>query len=168
MSLGSLKTLYTALKKAPTLQGVTVEYGEEMEPAQEFPLPLYVIIPQGGPFKPGQGYIKGQGQNIQVIWTVDEQIDVVVWGASATGADRIDSADATEQAAALMLQAFANQRPQGLTYRPVSRRWATMDGGLARYGRGLVLSFVAEVPIPGVTTPTVTVESVEIDDSITA
>lgn len=165
MSLGSLKNLYTALQTAPTLAGMSVVYGEEEQNDQSLPLPMFVIMPQGGPFQPGQGYIKGLGQTVAVIWTVDEQIDVAVWATAVSGLP-IDNADATEQAAALMLQALANQRPSGLTYRPVSRRWQLMQGAYTRYGRALVLSFVAQVPIPGVTPSMATVTSIEIDDSI--
>lgn len=168
MSLGSLKTLYTALVNAPTLAGTSVVYGEENKYAQDYPLPLFVVIPIGGPFQPGQGYIKGLGQTVAVIWAVDEQIDVAVWAAVGDGALPIDNADAAENAAALMLQALANQRPSGLTYRPVSRSWRTLDGDLSRYGRALILSFVAQVPIPGVSPVMATVTSVEIDESITA
>lgn len=168
MSLGSLKMLYTALVNAPTLAGTSVVYGEENEAAQDYPLPMFVIMPQGGPFLPGQGYIKGLGQTVAVIWTIDEQIDVAVWAAAGAGALPIDNADATENAAALMLQALANQRPSGLTYRPVSRTWKTMSGAFSRYGRALILSFVAQVPIPGVSPVMATVTSVEVDDSITA
>lgn len=166
MSLGSLETLYNALVAAPTLQGMNVVYGEENDYAQEWPLPLFVVMPSGGPFKPGQGYIKGMGQTVAVIWTVDEQIDVATWAVDGDGSVAIKNATATENAAATMLQALAAQRPRGLTYRPVARRWATIEGALSRYGRGLVLSFVAEIPIPGVTAPTATVTSIEVDESI--
>jgi hypothetical protein len=167
MSLGSLKNLYMALSTAPTLAGMSVVYGEEFANAQDYPLPLFVIMPKGGPFTPGQGYIKGMGQTIQVIWMVDEQIDVAVWASAGDSAQPIDNADATENAAALMLQALANQRPSGLTYRPVARNWSQMQGAVSRFGRGLILSFVAQVPIPGVTPSTATVTSIEIDESIT-
>jgi hypothetical protein len=170
MSLGSLKNLFTALQAAPALQGVSVVYGEENEFAQEYPLPLVVIIPEGGPFAPGQGYIKGVSQSVPVIWTVNESINIAIWAASSDPAAQaaIDHADATENTAALVLQALNTQRPSGLMYKPAARRWATFGGALSQYGRALVLSVAVQIPIPASSPPTATVTSVEIDESITA
>lgn len=172
MSLGSIKNLYTALTIAPSLSGASVLFGEEEEFAKNVPMPyrypVVLIMPVGGPFKRGQGYIKDADETIDIIWSCDEAIDIAVWNVGANGANslQIDNADATEDTAGLVLQALENQRPSGLTYVPVNRRWQRMSGALSRYGRSLVLTVQAEIPIPGATGGTTIPSAVDITTTI--
>lgn len=167
MSFGSIKPFVQSLQAAPTLQGIPVLFGEEFEEDESQNPPLIVVVPLGGPFKQGQAYMKNPPANCTRIWGVTDQIEVWCWGFDpAEGAINLDHVDATETLAAQVLQALDSQRPSGLMYQPVRRQWLTDDKSFARYGRALVLTFTADIAIPGVTPPTATVTSTDITATI--
>src|SRR5689334_18409327 len=119
-SIGSLKPLLTMLREAPTLAGVSVVFGMENVPAQEFNLPMVVVVPRGGQYAPGQGYVKDADVNLAVIWGVNTSIDLYLWAKSGDPIGQPeDEADAIENLRAVVLQAFQYQRPNGLFYFPV-------------------------------------------------
>lgn len=167
MGFGSLQDLVTALQAAPTLASASVIFGEENIFAQEYPLPLICIVPLGGPFTPAQGYVKNPPAGVRRIWSLEENIEIVIWTAATDPeATAIDHANAVENAAAAVLQAFEYQRSTGLTYKPVARRWQLLMNGESRMGRALVLTVAFNISVINVTPPSATVTGIVINDSI--
>ena len=169
MSVGSIKPLFQALQSAPTLQGLSVAFGEENISAQDYALPYVCIVPTGGQYVTGQGYIKAADLNIDAIWGVQTQFDLYLWAHSEdAAAEAFDHADAVENFRALVLQALQYQRPDGLFYFPVSERWQLIENAQSRFGRALVLTVQCELSIPGVLPPLAEVDAVDLTQSITA
>ena len=149
MSYGALKTLYTMLQGAPSLEGVTLSFGEESVNAEENALPAVAMVPIGGPWLAPQGFL-GSDPSLNVIWMARENIDLYLWAASSEPtAQPIDHADAIENLRVRVLQAFQYaQFPGGLRYIPQSGRWQLARNETNRYGRAYVLTIQVEISVP--------------------
>lgn len=150
---GAYKTLVQMLKEAPSMAGVSVAFGEEYERAEEFPLPLVVIVPGGGDWTRGlPGYMKptaGDDDFRDNIWTVQEQCQIWMWAAvdpnSNPAPTAVDNADATENLRCNVLRAFQTQAPTGLYFVPLSGQWSLFQGQFNRYGRGYALNVRVDI-----------------------
>ncbi len=153
MSVGALKTLVLMLQNAPSMQGVSVLFGEENINSEDALLGMVTIVPVGGPWQqPGFGF-SNANVNTETIWQNDEQIDVVMWTSCDPNAlpvpSEVDHADAVEQLIGRVLNAFQfQQMPGGLVYRPTHGRWNRMGDGSNRYGRSYTLSVTVVKSIP--------------------
>ncbi len=171
MSIGSLKTLLLMLQDAPSMQGVSVLFGEENINAEDALLGMVVVVPVGGPYSsPGFGF-SGANANIEAIWQTDEQIDLVIWSSVDPNLDppptAIDHADAVEQLIGRVLNALQFQQlPGGLVYRAVNGRWMRMGDGSNRYGRAYTLSVVVVKSIPADLYPEVVVRRTTVTGTI--
>lgn len=168
--MGVYGTLMTMLTAAPTMQGVSVFFGEENISSRPM-LPYICIVPTGGPYDE-PGYAKDLNPGIEAIWAVKSTIDIYLWHAALDSVGQPSSdlaahADAISDLRARVLQAFQNQRPYGLYFKPQSERWSLMEGANKRYGRCLVLSMMAEIPIPDVNPIDATVQTLTLSATIT-
>lgn len=163
---GSLKRLLLALQQSPTLQGCSVIYGEENINAQDIATPAVVIVPTGGPYSPGVGYDKDVSTEIDMIWNIQETIDLYCWDHASQSDSAIDHVDATENLRTRVLQALWFQRTSGLYFVPTSERWARMQDQQSRYGRALVISVRMDVTVAGAMPTEVTLRSVELQPTI--
>lgn len=175
---GALKTLFGALQNSAYMSGVSLVYGEEDIAAQDFALPMVVMVPNGGPYDPNRqpAYIQGEDPTIEMAWAVTQNVDLYLWACSTSPtAQPIDHADAIETLRQLVLSAFQDQRVQfdsqgntanGLAFTVVSERWEKMQNALNRFGRALVLSVTAELPVPMATPPFATVTSEVINKTL--
>lgn len=149
---GAYKTLVQMLKAAPSMDGVSVAFGEEYERAEEFPLPLVVIVPGGGDWTRGlPGYLKQDDPDVYLdnIWTVQEQCQIWMWAAADPNANptptAVDNADAIENLRCNVLRAFQTQAPTGLFFVPISGQWSLFQGQFNRYGRGYALNVRVDI-----------------------
>lgn len=145
------------------MSGVTLQFGEEFIRAQEPTLPCITMVPRGGPIGASPGYINGLDSNVEMIWGVFDSVDFYLWAAaSSPTATPIDHADAVESLRQLFLSAMRDQQAQyadivnvsyGLAWRPTREQWATDQDALLRFGRGLIISFEAEISVPMASIP---------------
>src|SRR5258706_639714 len=147
---GALKTLMTMLSEAPSLADATIVFGEEMVHAQDQALPMVVVVPTGGTWMM-PGYYKNGNVDVNNIWMTSENIDLYLWAASIeSDSTPVDHANAVEALRAAVLQAFQDQQPYGLMYRPISGRWMLGHDELNRYGRAYVLTISVDTTVPDV------------------
>ena len=172
-SVGSIKTLVAMLSAFLTPFGISVAYGEELIAANDYKLPMVVVVPVGGPWTQG-AYYEAATQEQNNIWQTQEQIDLYLWSADvdANGRERdtatpVDHADAVENLRARVLQALQDQAPSGLMYRPYAGRWEFAQNEVNRYGRGYVLSVQVDISVPAIQPTEVTVDEVTITPEIT-
>lgn len=166
---GSLKTLMVMLTATPALSGISLVFGEENINAQEFPLPMVVMVPVGGTWGPPgtPGYYKNASPDLNNIWMTQETIDLYLWNNDPDAeATEVDHADAVEDLRARVLQALQSQSPQGLMYRPVSGRWQLADKENNRFGRAYVLTVSVDITIPDTLPVLATIEEVTVNGSL--
>lgn len=186
---GPLKTLYLALKASTFMAGVSLAFGEESIPAQEFPLPYVVMVPVGGPVsEPGYAMDGSVSPGKQPplpdqyldtatddLWEKAETVRFYLWAAAEpTTADPIENADAMESLCTLVYSALRDQRAQqdasgnvyyGLAWKPTSEEWETAENAASRYGRALVLTVQVSVPRVPAASPTVQIQSTQFNPS---
>lgn len=164
------EVLVTMLQQAPSMRGVSLLFGEENFSSEDQPLGFVTIYPVGGPWNQ-PGYFRGANVNLENIWSTKEQMDLVLWSAVDPNADPpptpAQHATAICNLRRRVLNALQTQQmPGGLTYVPVSGRWALFDNAQNRYGRGYVLSVMVEIPVPADPYPEATVLATQITPSI--
>jgi hypothetical protein len=174
------RTLSQTLAATSFLTGVAVSFGEEMIQAQDQATPCIVLVPIGGPYMDGPGYIAGLDPAVENVWSTRETIDVWCWAFSTSpSATAIDHADETLELRRKVLSAFQDQRNQaatdgsnlpGLYWKPVNGRWERLGDAVNRYGRAYVLTVMAEIAIPMADPPGIqiaTITSEQINNSVT-
>lgn len=172
-SYGALKTLFTMLSASTSFaqQSVTLAFGEENKIAQEFSTPYVCMVPTTGSYKKDTvGFAKGAfdsatGQyantDEDMYWPLSQTVELWLWAFDPDpAATAIDHADAAENLRAAVLQAFWDQRPQGLYFEPTGERWATMQDQQNRYGRALVMTVSCDVTVSYLAPVDATVEEV--------
>jgi hypothetical protein len=186
---GALKTFYNALQAsqyingAATGQAVNLAFGEEFIDAQEYAAPYIVMVPTAGRVDPVDdlpGYVRNLPQDTEMICGIEENVDFYLWGFNTDPtAQPVDHADAVETLRQLFLSALQDQRAQyvdvadvsyGLSYVPLGERWLPMGKAFTRAGRCLVFSInlvISITTIPSIYNPDATIETVEIDPTIT-
>ncbi len=166
---GSLRILMTMLAAAPAMEGVSLVFGEENINAQEYPLPMVVVVPVGGGWGPpgAPGYYKNASLDVNNIWMTQESIDLYLWNNDADPeATEVNHADAVEDLRARVLQSLQTQAPNGLMYRPLSGRWQQQDKETNRFGRAYVLTVQVDITVPDTLPVLATVEKVTVNASI--
>lgn len=174
---GPLKTLFGALQASQYMTGVSLAFGLEGVHDLALPLPLVVAVPTTGAYLDSPGYSTNLDTGILQIWAVNQSVDLYLWAFStAAGATGIDHADAIEDLRIKVLSALQDQRAQysdvvsvahGLWFKPISERWQLMEGAWMQYGRALVITVQAEVPLPMAMPQEATITSYQISQSIT-
>jgi hypothetical protein len=174
---GPLKTLFGALAASTYLTGVSLVYGEEEVNDSSKPLPMVVMVPTGGEFEDSPAYSTALDVSVESQWGVRESVDLYLWAVDpAISGVPIDNVDATETLRQLVLSALQDQRAQytdvasvahGLYWKPTRQRWQQMQGGFVRYGRALVLTIEATIPIPMAAPQEATVTSFNLQKTIT-
>jgi hypothetical protein len=146
-NFGALKTLYNTLVAAPQLAGVSVVFGEENIRAQEFPLPMVVLVPTSGTYEfDAYGYAKGLDPDVDMIWPLRENLELHLWAFSDDpAATPIDHANEVEGLRQKVLRAMWAQRAEGTAFDPASERWALMQDQVNRYGRVLIMTVRVDV-----------------------
>ncbi len=164
-----LEIMMLMLQDAPSLQGVSVVFGEESINDEAAALPMIAVVPIGGPWFNDSGPVD-QPVGIEQVWTGQESIDIYMWSSgdpnSFPAPTPIQNATAVELLRQKVLQAFQFQRPRGLVFKPVSGRWQRMGDGQNRYGRAYVMTIVVEIIVTDVLYPEVTVRNTEVSVQI--
>ncbi len=174
MGQGAYITLMAMLQAAPSLQGVSVVFGEEYKNAQEFPLPMVAVVPGSCVFKtdsfPGYGQVTAP--DLDNLWMLTETISLVCWASVDANANppptAVQNADAVEDLRVNVLRALQTQALGGLYFVPQSGQWQLFNDQSSRYGRAFVRQVA--VDITHTTAPYVdaTVPCVEITPEIEA
>jgi hypothetical protein len=148
----SIKTLYLALQNAPTLQGVSVVYGEEMVATTAYSLPLVVMVPDTFTYTQ-EGYQQNQPTYSRSISRKKQLVHLYCWAVDPLNTS-IDNTNAMETLEAQVHQALAYQRSNaatsGIMWFPQGGKWQLMKGAFTRFGRGMVIDVNVEITVPDV------------------
>jgi hypothetical protein len=165
-------TLMTMLAESPSMVGVSLAFGEENINAQEYDLPLVVVVPIGGPLQQSGadgGYYRAASNDQDNLWNTREAVALVLWAAStdslATPAMHADECETLRQKT---LQALQCQAPNGLMFRPVSGQWMRSNDVTVRFGRAYTLTCSVDISIPGLHPVEADVDVVEINAALVA
>jgi hypothetical protein len=177
--IGSLKTLYLALKAFLDVYRIDVRFGEEFVWGNDVKLPCVVIAPLGGQWEQN-GYWRSGDPQVGAdpdqfnAWMTHEDIQLYCWSAAVDANGReldtataVDHADAVENLRAKVLQALQDQAPVGFMFRPTSGQWVWAGSETLRYGRAYVLTVNVDVSVPEIATVDATILTETINPSIT-
>jgi hypothetical protein len=150
--MNSIKTLLIALQNAPTLQGVSVVYGEELIATDQSTLPLVVIVPDTFTYTQ-EGYQQDQPKYSRTISRKRQLVHLYCWAIDPLNTP-IDNTNAMETLEQQVHQALAYQRSNAITsgimWFPKGGKWQLMGGAFTRYGRGMVIDVDVEISVPDI------------------
>jgi hypothetical protein len=147
----------TQLAAAPTMVGVSLQFGEESIADESAAVPRVILVPLGGEIiEPSYSFQTDPDSENQ--WSTVEQCDLYLhaWSTVANALP-IDHANAVELLRQKVLSAFQWQRMNedqetgdvtgGLFWKPLRTRWARFGDAVLRYGRCCILTVQVEIPM---------------------
>lgn len=164
--MGVYSALQNILSQAPSLKGVTINWGEERDWKNVKP-PAIAVVPIGGPIDEPGLPVRNLDPLTNMLWETKERVSIYCWARSqAVNANIFDHYDAVDDLRQNVLKALQYQRSNGLIngnfvdgafYKPVAWQWELLDSSVVRMGRAGRLDVDIRIPILDDPPPEVTI-----------